>query len=129
MLLLIMETKKETQMTFEAALEAYRAHLGADYATFTQSWVKKHPESAERIAAQNEEWVAGIAFEKGSKFIKVAIPSGSSRSAHSFIVIKEHGKFKVGDILKAASWATPAKNFARGNVLEGDFARTRWAGC
>jgi len=116
-------------MTFEAALEAYRAHLGADYAKFTQSWVKKHPESAERIAAQNEEWAAGIAFEKGSKFIKVTMPSGGSHSAHSFIVIKEHGKFKAGDILKAASWATPAKNFARGNVLEGDFARTRWAGC
>ncbi len=37
-------------------------------------------------------------------------------------------KFRKGDILKAASWAAPARNKARGNILEGDFSWVRWTG-
>jgi len=34
--------------------------------------------------------------------------------------------FRYGDILKAASWATPARNGARGNVFE-EYT-VRWTG-
>jgi hypothetical protein len=48
---------------------------------------------------------------------------------HSFICIKEHDGWKYGDILKAASWAQPAKNFVRGNVLDTDsYKNHRWVG-
>ena len=60
----------------------------------------------------------------GKKFIKVQ----NNNSAHTFIVLEDDGKFKAGDILKAASWSAPAKNFARGNVITGDFRSIRWAG-
>jgi len=33
----------------------------------------------------------------------------------------------MGDILKPASWRAPAKNSARGNVLEGGYA-IQWTG-
>jgi hypothetical protein len=36
-------------------------------------------------------------------------------------VIGADNKFKLGDILKSASWKAPARNFERGNVLTGDF--------
>ena len=35
--------------------------------------------------------------------------------------------FKKGDILKAASWSAPAKNRARGNILEGNYP-IQWTG-
>lgn len=69
-----------------------------------------------------------VEFEAGSKYIKVISNCRGSRSSHSFIVIKPDAKFKFGDILKAASWKAPAKNFARGNVLEGNFKNIRWCG-
>jgi hypothetical protein len=69
-----------------------------------------------------------VEFERGSSYIRVvqSTPTGQ-RSSHSFIVVKS-GKFPVGTILKSASWKAPAKNFARGNIVTGDFKRVRWTG-
>lgn len=69
-----------------------------------------------------------VEFDAGSKYIKVISVCRGSRSSHSFIVVKPDAKFKFGDILKSASWKSPAKNFARGNVLEGTFKNIRWCG-
>jgi hypothetical protein len=44
--------------------------------------------------------------------------------------VKPQGKFVVGDILTAASFSAPAKNFARGNILDVTSYenRVRWTG-
>jgi hypothetical protein len=70
-----------------------------------------------------EDFDANLRIDEGTKYLKVV----SKGSVHSFIVIKADAKFKVGDILKAASWAAPARNFARGNVITGSYV-TRWTG-
>ena len=79
-----------------------------------------------------------ISYVKGRKFLKVVMTSWNSPSVHSFICVKEHTtrdargnvrRWHYGDILKAASWAQPAKNFARGNVLDTDsYKDHRWVG-
>ena len=43
------------------------------------------------------------------------------------VATDKDAKFKKGDILKAAGWAAPARNFARGNILEGSYA-INWTG-
>jgi len=70
-----------------------------------------------------------VSFEGGQKYIRVVQGTYGSRSSHSFIVaVDDDPKFPLGTILKSASWKTPAKNFARGNVLTGDFKNVRWTG-
>ena len=64
------------------------------------------------------EYKDGFKSIVGQKFIKITNGNG----VKAFIVKEDNGKFKRGDILKPASWRAPAKNSARGNVLEGGYA-------
>ena len=74
-----------------------------------------------------EEFKKSVGFEVGSKYVKV-ITGREQRSVHSFICLKDNGKFKKGDILKAAGWSSPARNFARGNVITKQYGATTWTG-
>jgi hypothetical protein len=120
----MMMTEKVTgnMKTFEECMEQYFEHIKASYAGFwTRARTSQVCEVREKMIY---EFNQALRTEKGSKFIKVI----QGNSVHSFICIKEHGAFKVGDILKAASWHAPAKNFKRGNILEGSLERITWTG-
>jgi len=100
----------------DIALTMYADHLKADYERISPK--KMYPEAK-----------FDVTFDRGRKFIKVVTSSYGSRSVHSFICIVPHDQWKFGDILKAASWAQPAKNFARGNVLNlSSYVNHRWTG-
>ena len=99
----------------EAGLQRYIAAIKADYAGYSPM--------SEIRAQMIKEFDAAIRFEIHRKFIKV-ITRGS---VHSFVMLADDGKFKRGDILKAASWRAPAKNFARGNILK-PLSNVRWTG-
>jgi len=73
------------------------------------------------------EYADGLRLEGGNKYIKVTMASGSQRSVWGFIVKEDTGKFRKGDLLKAASWKAPALNMARGNVLDGNYP-LQWTG-
>jgi hypothetical protein len=105
----------------QEAISKYLEAIKADYAKFYET----SSSSKEYIERQIAEFNAGLKFEYGSKFIRVIT---QNRSAHSFIALRDEGKFKAGDILKSASWRAPAKNFARGNIFAGKFDRISWAG-
>ena len=96
----------------DLALTEYMDAILADYNRWSDKRVSVTPSFA-------------ITTSRGSKFIKVI----TNRSVHSFVCIKAHDKWKVGDVLKAASWAQPAKNFVRGNVLSQTYINpVRWTG-
>ena len=63
-------------------------------------------------------------YEVGRKYIKVIQNNQYQRSVWGFInltefVNKKGVVFKVGDVLKAAGWATPTLNAPRGNLFDG----------
>ena len=69
------------------------------------------------------EFNDGLTYKTGSKYIKVITRSaGGGGSVWGFVVNTDKDKkFKKGDILKAAGWAAPARNAARGNILKGGY--------
>jgi len=72
------------------------------------------------------EFAEGLTFEEGRKYIKVVKTLGTQQMVWGFIMKDDDQKFKKGDILKAASWASPARNKARGNIFE-DY-HIQWTG-
>jgi hypothetical protein len=80
-----------------------------------------------KTPAEIEDKRKEFVVKEGRKYIKVMDNNGGS--AWAFIVkTDDDPKFKRGDILMAAGWATPARNAARGNVLERNFSWIRWTG-
>lgn len=66
--------------------------------------------------SQGFPWKEHLVLEIGKKYARIVKTDekGASRSAWAFVDLTN------GDILKPASWKTPAKH-ARGSVLEPDF--------
>jgi hypothetical protein len=110
------KVKVMAEHDLDIALTMYADHLIANYRSWGSGELSDRP-----------AWF--VTFERGRKFIKVVTESYGSKSVHSFICIQPDGKFQFGDILKAATWAQPAKNFARGNVLDPkSYVHHSWTG-
>ena len=71
------------------------------------------------------EYNREISYSDGSKYVKIV----TGNSVWGFVVrVHNDKKFRFGDILKPAGWKTPARNFARGNVVDGNFGGVSWTG-
>ena len=71
------------------------------------------------------EYADKFTITYGSKYIKISEERGS---VLAFVVgVDTDKKFKKGDILKPAGYAAPARNGARGNVLDGGYP-IKWTG-
>jgi glutaredoxin-related protein len=123
------EIVHDNNMTMADALKEYKKKIGDDYENWTLgSKALLSADNIEKRIKENSviEFKNGIDHICGSKYIKV-IRRDNQTSVHSFIVnIYDDDKFKYGDILKASSWKTPARNFARGNIFEN--YKVRWVG-
>ena len=110
-----------------AALMDYLDRIAEDY---QRSWQGRAEEK--HIAGMIEEFSVSLTIEIGKRYVKIISGRQSGRSVHSFVVLSDEdaGGFRRGDILKAASWQAPARNFRRGNVFEEDQGANRisWAG-
>ena len=71
------------------------------------------------------EYNREISYSDGSKYVKIV----TGNSVWGFVVrVHNDKKFRFGDILKPAGWKTPARNFSRGNVIDGNFGGVSWTG-
>ena len=106
----------------EKVLEAMRE----DYCR----WSRSGRDTSEKILSDMErDFCEGLEVTEGSRYWKIISDKRNSRSVCGFIVKAGDKKFREGDMLKAAGWAAPARNFDRGNVLDGSgVANVRWTG-
>ena len=109
----------------EAGVEAMLEHMRDDY----RGWSKMGSGSTPIRTKMEEDYADNLHYTVGSKYIKVINSAHNSCCVEAFVVNTEKDKkFALGDILKPAGWAAPARNFRRGNVLERTFERVRWTG-
>ena len=111
----------------EKVLEAMRE----DYKRWS-NMCARHESSAHYSNIKNEmeeDYCNGLEVSEGSRYWKITSGRRNQRSVSGFIVKAGDKKFQEGDMLKAAGWAAPARNFARGNVLDGrGVNEVRWTG-
>ena len=72
---------------------------------------------------QVDNWDHKTKITNGKKYIKIVQDTG----VFAFVMKEDSGRFKKGDVLKAAGYNKPALNQARGNVLTGNYA-IQWTG-
>ena len=104
--------------TILAGLGSMKAAMVADYAKFM-------PPKDEVTKKMNEDYENNFTITYGKKYIKITEKGGGVKA---FVVgVDNDKKFRKGDILKAAGYNAPARNAARGNILDGGYA-INWTG-
>ena len=116
--------RNEIEKVLEAMREDYKRWSDRCFRSdgYTESRKNIHDEMV-------EEYCGGLRVEENRRYWKITSSKGSQTSVSGFIVKAGDKKFCEGDMLKPAGWAAPARNFARGNVLDGSGVKgVRWTG-
>ena len=117
-----MNMKLEEEKRKKRFMESRGGSVGEGYTKVNGEWIKDEME---------ENYCNGLRVEENRRYWKITSTNGSGtqRSVNGFIAKAGDKKFREGDMLKAAGWAAPARNFARGNVLDGyKVDEVRWTG-
>ena len=105
---------KESSKSILSGLSKMKAAMIEDYNDFMPKNKKMCDEYAEKLT-----------ISYGKKYIKIFVEDGGVKA---FVVgVENDKKFKLGDILMPAGWAAPARNAARGNILDGEYP-INWTG-
>ena len=92
-------------------------NIKSEYIDFKQRHGSKDTVTGQKMIKDFDE---GLGYKIGKKYIKIT--KENNGCVWGFVVnTDEDKKFRKGDILQAVAWNTPARNKARGNVVDGNY--------
>ncbi len=92
-------------------------NIKSEYINFKQRHGSKDTVTGQKMIKDFDE---GLGYKIGKKYIKIT--KENNGCVWGFVVnTDDDKKFRKGDILKAAGWNAPARNKARGNVVDGNY--------
>ena len=114
---------KEGAETVDAGLANMKAAMINDYVNWhTRNCNRELSDINKKMIG---EYSVNFTITYGKKYIKITEKGGGVKA---FVVGVDNDKvFKKGDILKPAGYAAPARNAARGNILDGGYP-INWTG-
>ena len=108
---------KESSNSVLSGLSKMKAAMIEDYAKFMVP-------DTDTKKKMNAAYADNFDIRYGKKYIKIVC----GNSVAAFVVgVDNDKKFKKGDILLPAGFNAPARNFARGNILDGGYG-IAWTG-
>ena len=111
-------------MDMIVGLDKLSAKINADYCKFVGNAISQIDDDYNRQKDRIRKFNSELQYTVGKKYIKFM----SGNVVWGFVVLENDKKFMRGDILKAAGRSAPARNFARGNILNGDWSGVQWTG-
>ena len=120
---------KQVTKQFTDIKDGIKNLIKAANADYCDRSYKEDGKISDHVLKMQEEFKNGWTIKEGKKYIGIYKTLGSQQSIWGGVVKEDGGKFKKGDILKAAGYGTYTMVGAgrRGNVLEGNYS-VSWTG-
>jgi len=120
---------KQVTKQFTDIKDGIKNLIKAANADYCDRSYKEDGKISDHVLKMQEEFKNGWTIKEGKKYIGIYKTLGSQKSIWGGVVKEDGGKFKKGDILKAAGYGTYTMVGAgrRGNVLEGNYS-VSWTG-
>ena len=118
---------KQVTKQFTDIKDGIKNLIKAANADYCDRSYKEDGKISDHVLKMQEEFKNGWTIKEGKKYIGIYKTLGSQQSIWGGVVKEDGGRFKKGDILKAAGYGKYAMNAPRGNVLEGNFS-VSWTG-
>ena len=118
---------KQVTKQFTDIKDGIKNLIKAANADYCDRSYKEDGEISDHVLKMQEQFKNGWTIKEGKKYIGIYKTLGNQQSIWGGVVKEDGGRFKKGDILKAAGYGKYAMNAPRGNVLEGNFS-VSWTG-
>jgi len=118
---------KQVTKQFTDIKDGIKNLIKAANADYCDRSYKEDGKISDHVLKMQEEFKNGWTIKEGKKYIGIYKTLGNQQSIWGGVVKEDGGRFKKGDILKAAGYGKYAMNAPRGNVLEGNYA-IQWTG-
>ena len=127
-----MKTKNTMSPAEESAIQNLLSEIAINYCKWSESIKDRNGNDSKYRDEQARDFGSSLTYKVGGKLIKILTKERKNGQSTVWgFIVRENNTvkcktsecyFQKGDLLKAATWKQAARNFSRGNILNGQNA-------